>query len=89
MLLVNSSLPQNRYRNCLKETELKKLPENPTHIFKKNILDRRRKFAVLDDMPYAKCLHYYHLKDHSTSNDIQPRVLNEEVIESRLSLSFL
>ena len=48
-----------------------------------------RKYAVLNNMCYAEFLRYYHLKEHSASNETQPKVLTEKVSASNLSSSFL
>ena len=36
----NTNIPENRFRVCLDEGEIKDLPENSTDIFKKNMVDR-------------------------------------------------
>ena len=38
-LFANTNLPENRYRFCVNEKEIKQLPESSTDIFNKNILD--------------------------------------------------
>ena len=40
VLFANTNLPENRYRVCVCEKEIKQLPESSTDIFKKNMLDR-------------------------------------------------
>ena len=39
VLFANTNLPENRYRVCVCEKEIKQLPESSTDIFKKNMLD--------------------------------------------------
>ena len=40
ILFANTNLPENRYRVCVCEKEIKQLPESSTDIFKKNMLDQ-------------------------------------------------
>ena len=40
VLFANTNLPENRYRVCVCEKEIKQLPESSTDIFQKNMLDR-------------------------------------------------
>ena len=39
ILSANTNLPENRYRVCVSEKEIKQLPESSTEIFKNNMLD--------------------------------------------------
>ena len=39
VLSANTNLPENRYRVCVSEKEIKQLPESSTDIFKTNMLD--------------------------------------------------
>ena len=39
VLFANTNLPENRYRVCVCEKEIKQLPESSTDIFQKNMLD--------------------------------------------------
>ena len=39
VLFANTNLPENRYRDCVCEKEIKQLPESSTDIFQTNMLD--------------------------------------------------
>ena len=39
VLFANTNLPENSYRVCVREKEIKQLPESSTDIFKTNMLD--------------------------------------------------
>ena len=40
VLFANINLPENRYKMCLNEEEIKELAKDRTNIFKKNMIDR-------------------------------------------------
>ena len=42
VLIANTNLPENRYRVCVSEKEIKQLPEYYTGIFKTNMLHCRK-----------------------------------------------
>ena len=82
VVFANTNLPENRYRVCLSEAELKELPEDSPDIFKKNMLDRYMsrpdvsfasgKCAIVDQMCFAEFLRYYSLRNCRYNSDSQP-----------------
>ena len=40
VIFANSNLPEDRYRICRNEEEIKEMPEDSTDVFKRNMLDR-------------------------------------------------
>lgn len=88
VIFANSNIPENRYKVCCSEEEIKELPEDSIDIFKRNMLDRpnakfsKGKYAIVDALCYAEFLSHYYLKtnDHS-ENDNQPTVLVDDIIE--------
>ena len=91
VLFANSNIPDKRYRICLSEEEIKKLPEDSTEIFKRNMIDRycarpnlnfaNGKYGVLDGLCFAQFLRYYTLRYGNKDNDCQPDELEDELIE--------
>ena len=47
-LFANTNLPENKYRVCVIEKEIKQLPEPSTDIFKTIMLDRYKEFVNLE-----------------------------------------
>ena len=92
VIFANSNLPENRYRMCKSEEELR-LPLDSTDIFKRNMLDRYMdrpnntfksgRYNVLNDMCYSEFLaHYYvDVRPKEVDNDNQPEILNDETME--------
>ena len=99
VVFANTNLPENRYRVCLSEAELKELPEDSSDIFKKNMLDRYMnrpdvsfasgKYAIVDEMCFAEFLRYYSLRNCRYNSDSQPIELTEELLEESLPSSNL
>ena len=91
VLFANSNVPLKRFRICLSKTEIEKLPEESTVVFKRNMLDRycdrpdstfaNGRYFVLDSFCFAQFLRYYSLK-HTEINDCQPNELTDDLIES-------
>ena len=95
VIFANSNLPEDRYRICHNEDEIKVMPEDSTDIFKRNMLDRYvdrpnltymgGKYSVLDKFCYAEFLAHYYLPSRQVcdeENDNQPEVLDESTLES-------
>ena len=71
VVFTNTNIPENHFRVCLDEREIKDFPENSTDIFIKNMVDRyvdwpdlmfaAGKYAMADQMCYAEFLRYYYL----------------------------
>ena len=87
---VSTDLPENRLRVAKSQDELDALDEDSTDIFKSNIIERytNRPKAILtvDRLCLAEfAAHYY--KDYyskcTETNDAQPDVLTDSVIESQ------
>ena len=97
VIFANSNLPEERYRMCLSEDEIKELPEDSTEIFKRNHVDRyverpnrafaHGKYGVLDDFCFAEFLRNYYVAPKPIDNDNQPEELKDEVIERNHSPS--
>ena len=91
VVFSNTNIPENRFRDCLEEKEIKDIPENSTDIFKKNMVDRyvdqpdlmfaAGKYAITDQMCYAEFLRYYYLIYKSIHNDNQPEELTDNLLE--------
>ena len=86
-------LTVTRFRHCLAEHEISKLPEDSKKIFKQNMVDRyidrpnltssSGKFAVLDAFCFAKFSRYYYLPSNPKyqENDYQLKELDDEIVE--------
>ena len=99
VIFDNRNLPENRYRVCLSEAELKELPQDSSDILKKNMLDRYMnqpdvsfasgKYAIVDQMCFAEFLRYCSLRNCHHNSDSQPIELTEELLEESLPSSDL
>ena len=95
VIFANSNLPEDRYRICRNEDQIKEMPEDSTDIFKRNMLDRYvdrpnvtylgGKYSVLDKFCYEEFFAHYYLLSCQTDdeeNDSQPEMLQEIVFEN-------
>ena len=72
VLFANTNLPENSYRVCVREKEIKQLPESSTDIFKTNMLDRYKdspsskfgagQYSVVNEICFAEFLRFCYLK---------------------------
>ena len=97
VLFANNNVPEERYRMCLTEDEIRDLPEESIEIFKRNMIDRyidrpsqtfaNGKFRILDSFCYAEFLINYYIAPKPVENDCQPEELIGQVIERNHSPS--
>ena len=94
VLFANSNLPENRYKMCLNEEEIKELTKDSTNIFKKNMIDRfmdrpnsqfsAGKYGAVAFICFADFLTNYYLMpkpNEDSLNDNQPESLVEYLIQ--------
>ena len=91
VLFANSNIPAKRYRVCLSEEEINKLPGDSTEIFKRNMLERylarpncnyaNGRYHSVNELCYAEFLRYYTLSHKNNNSDCQPNELEDELVE--------
>ena len=79
VIFANSNLPEDRYRICRNEDEIKEMSKDSTDIFKRNMLDRYvdrpnltylgGKYSVLDQFCYAEFFAHYYLPSRQVDDE--------------------
>ena len=97
VLFANNNVPEERYRMCLTEDEIRDLPEESIEMFKRNMIGRyidrpsqtfaNGKFRILDSFFYAEFLRNYYIAPKPVENYCQPEELIDQVIERNHSPS--
>ena len=97
VLFANSNLPENRFKICRSEEEIKELPAESADIFKRNMLDRyldrpnrnfkEGKYQVLDTFCFAEFISHYYVvaAKPENENDSQPEILQDYVLDDNHS----
>ena len=91
VIILNSNVPEKRYRIFKKKCQIDELPEDSTEIFQRNMLDRyldrpdesfkNGMYREISNMCFSKFLFLLYLKSRTTKDpeyDYQPVILDDE-----------
>ena len=91
VIILNSNMPEKRYRIYKKKCQIDELPEDSTEIFQRNMLDRyldrpdesfkNGMYREMSNMCFSKFLFLLYLKSRTTKDpeyDYQPVILDDE-----------
>ena len=91
VIILNSNMPEKRYRIFKKKCQIDELPEDSTEIFQRNMLDRyldrpdesfkNGMYREISNMCFSKFLFLLYLKSRTTKDpeyDYQPVILDDE-----------
>ena len=95
VIILNSNMPEKRYRIFKRKCQIGELPEDSTEIFQRNMLDRyldrpdesfkNGKYREISNMCFSKFLFLFYPKSRTTIDleyDYQPVILDDELLET-------